>query len=166
METRRLGQTSLVVSRLGLGLASLGRPGYINIGHANDLRHDYDAAAMETHCHAVLDAAWKLGVRYLDAARSYGKAEEFQARWLARSGIRPEDVTVGSKWGYTYTADWQVEATHHEIKIMGCPGFSNKRKPAMAWRHLDLYQIHWRRSAVCSNRPSSMSLGDGGLCMA
>ena len=25
-------------------------------------------------------------------------------------------MTVGSKWGYTYTADWQVEADRHEVK--------------------------------------------------
>ena len=37
-------------SRLGLGLASLGRPGYINLGHAADLGRDYDRAAMEQTC--------------------------------------------------------------------------------------------------------------------
>ena len=47
MESRPLGRTRLVVSRLGLGLAALGRPGYITVGHAEDLRHDYDVAAME-----------------------------------------------------------------------------------------------------------------------
>ncbi len=46
METCQLAKTDLPVSRLGLGLASLGRPGYINIGHADDLRHDHDFAAM------------------------------------------------------------------------------------------------------------------------
>ena len=59
MQTTTLGQTGLHVSRLGLGLAALGRPGYINLGHADDLRHDYHIAAMERQAHAVLDEAWR-----------------------------------------------------------------------------------------------------------
>src|SRR6516225_2694396 len=106
METRTLGQTGLFVSRMGLGLAALGRPGYINMGHAADLHGDYDFHSMEERAHAVLDSAWKAGIRYFDAARSYGLAETFLAHWLASRRIRPDAVTVGSKWGYTYTAGW------------------------------------------------------------
>ena len=63
---------------------------------------------MRERCFAVLDAAWASGIRYFDAARSYGRAEEFLSAWLAARGIAPADVVVGSKWGYRYTADWQV----------------------------------------------------------
>lgn len=116
MEIRQLGSTGLTVSRIGLGLAALGRPGYINLGHAADLGHRYDVAAMETHAHGVLDAAWDAGIRYFDAARSYGNAEHFLASWLRLRNRKPGEVGVGSKWGYTYTANWQVAAEHHEIK--------------------------------------------------
>jgi len=112
---RTLGTTGLSVSPVGLGLAALGRPGYINLGHAGDVG-DTDVEAMERHAHRVLDAAYDGGVRYFDAARSYGRAEAFLASWLARRGLARSDVTVGSKWGYTYTAGWKVEAEHHEIK--------------------------------------------------
>ena len=44
--------------RLGLGLAALGRPGYVTLNHASDLGGRYDPAAMEAHAHAVLDAAF------------------------------------------------------------------------------------------------------------
>src|SRR5258708_2447851 len=121
MEARSLGKTPLVFSRLGLGLAALGRPGYINLGHAGDLERNYDRAAMEAHCHTVLDAAWDLGIRYFDAARSYGQAEAFLASWLAARRIPSAEVTVGSKWGYTYTAGWRVEADKHEIKDHSLP---------------------------------------------
>ena len=121
MPRRPLGATGLTVSRIGLGLAALGRPGYINLGHADDLGHDYDLAAMEARAHAVLDAAWAGGVRYFDAARSYGAAEQFLASWLASRGIAPEAVVVASKWGYTYTAGWQVEAEKHEVKDHSLP---------------------------------------------
>ena len=55
-------------------------------------------------------------MRYFDAARSYGKAEAFLASWLANRGLGPDDVTVGSKWGYTYTAGWQISAEVPEVK--------------------------------------------------
>src|SRR5271165_1955455 len=112
---RLLGTTGLTVTPLGLGLAALGRPGYINLGHATDLAFDYDVAAMEARAHAALDAAWLAGVRYFDAARSYGRAEEFLGRWLAARRIPPGAAAIGSKWGYVYTAAWQVVAERHEV---------------------------------------------------
>ena len=97
MEMRTLSRTGLSVSRIGLGLAALGRPGYINLGHAADLKSDFAITSMETRAHAVLDAAWEAGVRYFDAARSYGRAEAFLASWLESRQIFPSSVTIGSK---------------------------------------------------------------------
>lgn len=144
MELQELGKTGLMVTRLGLGLAALGRPGYINLGHAADLQHNYDIAAMEAHAHAVLDAAWEAGIRYFDAARSYGRAEQFLGSWLAVRGITADQVTVGSKWGYTYTAGWQVEAEKHEIKEHTLPVLQRQTQESLGYlgRHLKLYQIH------------------------
>ena len=116
MQTKLFGSTGLSVSPIGIGLAALGRPGYITIGHADALGRNYDVTAMEAGAHRVLDKAYAMGVRYFDAARSYGRAEAFLASWLQRRGIPPGDVVVGSKWGYTYTAGWQVEAAAHEVK--------------------------------------------------
>ena len=107
MEMGSFGQTGLAVSRVGIGLAALGRPGYINLGHAADLGGTYGVDAMQAQTDRVLDAAWAAGVRYFDAARSYGRAEEFLGNWLRARDIDPGAVTVGSKWGYTYTADGQ-----------------------------------------------------------
>ena len=101
-----------MVTKIGLGLAALGRPGYINLGHAVDLNHNYDQESMESHAHQLMELAYNKGIRYFDAARSYGKAEEFLANWAGNH----KDITIGSKWGYTYTADWKVKAEHHEIK--------------------------------------------------
>ena len=78
----RLGRSGLEASRIGLGLAALGRPAYINLGHASDLGADRSVAALRAQTHAVLDAAYAAGVRYLDAARSYGLAEDFLGDWL------------------------------------------------------------------------------------
>jgi hypothetical protein len=56
-----------MTARLGLGLAALGRPGYV-------------------------------------------------ASWLRKRAIEPGEISVASKWGYTYTAGWSPSATQHEVK--------------------------------------------------
>jgi aryl-alcohol dehydrogenase-like predicted oxidoreductase len=144
MEIRTLGDTDLPVSVIGLGLAALGRPGYINLDHADDLNHTYEVRAMETHTHHVLDIAYAGGVRYFDAARSYGKAERFLGRWLAERDIPRDAVTVGSKWGYTYTADWQVDADVHEVKEHSLAVLRRQwgETQETLGNRLDLYQIH------------------------
>ena len=48
-----------------------------------DLAGDDRVEAMQARAHEVLDAAYAAGVRYFDAARSYGRAEEFLGSWLA-----------------------------------------------------------------------------------
>ena len=79
MNRKQLGNSHLSVTPMGLGLAALGRPGYINLGHGDDLNYNHDVTAMEAQAHSVLDAAWDAGIRYFDAARSYGK-ERFIGR--------------------------------------------------------------------------------------
>jgi aryl-alcohol dehydrogenase-like predicted oxidoreductase len=132
------------VSPIGLGLAALGRPAYINVRHGRDLAGDIEVSALEGRAHAVLDAAYGSGVRYFDAARGYGRAEEFLASWLDTRRISPGEVTVGSKWGYIYTADWRIDAESHEEKDLSV---DNLRRQAAESRellgdHLGLYQIH------------------------
>jgi aryl-alcohol dehydrogenase-like predicted oxidoreductase len=139
-----LGATGLRVTRIGLGLAALGRPAYINIGHAFDVEGSTEVASLEHRAHAVLDAAYAGGVRYFDAARSYGKAEAFLASWLDARGLGPDEVTVGSKWGYTYTADWRTDAEQHEVKDLTAPTFRRQVAETRGFlgSHLRLYQIH------------------------
>jgi len=45
-----------------LGLAALGRPGYINLGHGADLAGRVDVADMEANAHAVLAEASDAGM--------------------------------------------------------------------------------------------------------
>ena len=130
--------------RVGLGLAALGRPGYINVGHADDVGADRSVDRMEAGAHNVLDAAYDAGVRYFDAARSYGLAERFLASWISRRGLSSRDITCASKWGYTYTANWRVDAETHEVKNHVLPvlvrQFAESR--ALLGDHLKVYQIH------------------------
>jgi aryl-alcohol dehydrogenase-like predicted oxidoreductase len=128
--------------RLGLGLAALGRPGYLNVGHGADLGSDRSVDALRDRSFQVLDAAYEAGVRYLDAARSYGRGEEFLGDWLRDRD--PHDVVVGSKWGYVYTADWQVDADPPEVKHHDVDTFRRQLEETRAnlGDRLALYQIH------------------------
>jgi len=143
-DERTLGGTGLRVSAIGLGLAALGRPGYINLGHGRDLGGETNVAALERRAHEVLDAAYAAGVRYFDAARSYGRAEEFLASWLDARAVPPGAVTVGSKWGYVYTAAWHIEADRHEVKDLSAANLRRQsaESRALLGDHLALYQIH------------------------
>lgn len=144
MPMRPLGGTGLLATRLGLGLAALGRPGYMTLGHADDLGRDRSVDAMREQAHRVLDAAWAAGIRYFDAARSYGRAEEFLASWLEARGIDRADVVVASKWGYAYTAGWRADAEVHEVKEHSPAQLRRQHAESrdLLGRWLALYQIH------------------------
>jgi aryl-alcohol dehydrogenase-like predicted oxidoreductase len=130
---------------LGLGLAALGRPGYINVGHGQDLNGQTSVENMEAGAHAVLDAARAGGIRYFDAARSYGLAERFLGSWLSARAIPAHGETiVASKWGYTYTADWRADAAVNEVKDLSLATLTRQlaESRALLGEHLDIYQIH------------------------
>ncbi|WP_224995335.1 aldo/keto reductase [Cesiribacter sp. SM1] len=156
MHNRKITSSELRVSRIGLGLAALGRPGYINIGHMEDLQGKHNTAALEEHNRQVLDEAWRRGIRYFDTARSYGRAEKFLGSWLRERNIPESEVIVGSKWGYTYTANWQVKAEEHEVKQHSITQLDKQREESnlLLGGYLKLYQIHsvTLESGVLENR--------------
>ena len=151
----RAGEAKPDVRRLGLGLAALGRPGYINLGHGEDLGGRTGPEAMRRHTAHMLDAAFAAGIRYFDCARSHGRAEEFLAGWIRSRGRGPGEVMVASKWGYRYTAGWQIEAEHHEIKEHSQSMLERQWSESQAFlgSHLNIYQIHsaTRESGVLRN---------------
>jgi aryl-alcohol dehydrogenase-like predicted oxidoreductase len=130
------------VARLGLGLAALGRPGYLNLGHGAQLGDDRSVAGLRARTYEVLDTAYEAGISDFDAARSYGRAEEFLGGWLRSR--RPDGVTISSKWGYVYTAGWEVAADPPEVKHHDVDTF--RRQLEESREHLGdwlaLYQIH------------------------
>ena len=144
MRVCALGQAGLSVTELGLGLAALGRPGYMTLGHRDDVGEDASAEAMRARCHAMLDAAWAAGIRYFDVARSYGRGEQFLGEWLRARRVPVGEVTVGSKWGYVYRAGWQRQAAVHEVKIHTRENFERQWAETQAHlgAHLSLYMIH------------------------
>ena len=143
---------------LGLGLAALGRPAYISAGRAADLGGDRAVATMRERTHAMLDAASARCIRFIDAARSYGRAEEFLGSWLANHPERRTGLTIESKWGYAYVGDWRIDAEVHERKEHSLAMFERQwpETRAALGGAPDLYLVH-------SLTPDSPALADDAL---
>jgi aryl-alcohol dehydrogenase-like predicted oxidoreductase len=158
MPMTTLAPSGPVVSRIGLGLAALGRPAYITGGREDDLP-DRSVAGLRARTFSMLDAAYGSGIRYFDAARSYGQAEEFLGRWLASRGHA--DAVCGSKWGYRYTGGWRLDAAQQEVKEHSLAMFTTQLAQTRAALddRVALYQVH-------SLTADSGLLNDGGLLTA
>ena len=130
------------MAALGLGLAAIGRPAYITSGRARDLPGERSRDELRARAHELLDAAYATGVRYVDAARSYGDAEQFLGSWLAARDAA--DVFVASKWGYAYVGDWRRDAEQHEVKRHDLATFERQlaETRALLGDRLRLYQVH------------------------
>jgi aryl-alcohol dehydrogenase-like predicted oxidoreductase len=129
------------------------------VGHGAELGEDRSVDALRARTFEVLDFAYAAGVRDFDVARSYGRGEEFLGEWLRAHN--PSGVHVSSKWGYVYTAGWQVahdppEVKHHDLATFQRQ-LNESRENLGEW--LGLYQIH-------SATPESGVLADDALLSA
>lgn len=148
-------KTARRVDRLGLGLAALGRPAYLTSGRDRDVGDRRSVDEMRSRTAEVLDAAYAGGIRYIDAARSYGRSEEFLADWLkSRSDVT--DVQVASKWGYRYVGEWQLDSPVHEVKEHTLDAFTVQwpESRELLGDRLGIYQVHsvTEESPVLSDR--------------
>jgi aryl-alcohol dehydrogenase-like predicted oxidoreductase len=97
---------------LGLGMAAIGRPHYINI--RTNSAPKTELSELKANGFEMLDEAYNLGVRYFDTAPGYGLAEPLLIDWL--SNKNDKSIQVATKWGYTYVANFNTNATIHEVK--------------------------------------------------
>jgi len=128
------------MTQIGLGLAALGRPEYINIRIENVI--DKTEKTFKKNTFSVLNEAYNLGVRYFDTAPSYGKGEAFLNEWITQTNH--PDIVLGTKWGYTYEANWELgfngqhEVKEHSLnKLLEQWEVSKKMLPKLAY-----YQVH------------------------
>ena len=123
MKFRRLGNSGLTVSVVGLGANNFG------------LKLDLDG------CREVLDAALDAGVTLIDTADSYGKSEENIGQLL---GARRDDVILATKFGSDAArsgngngADWGARGSRRYIRRSV---EASLRRLRTDW--IDLYQMH------------------------
>jgi len=127
-------------TQIGLGLAALGRPDYINIRQNNAI--DKSKTAFKTNAFDVMDFAYKKGVRYFDTAPSYGLGEQFLLDW--KNNRQHKDLILSTKWGYTYVANWELGfAGKHEIKEHSLSKLNEQWETSKALcPQLKIYQVH------------------------
>ncbi|MBT2161781.1 aldo/keto reductase [Zobellia barbeyronii] len=139
-------------TQIGLGMAALGRPEYINIDAGN---RDKSEVAFRANALKVLDEAYEKGVRYFDTAPSYGKGEEFLKAW--HNSRKHTDVVLGTKWGYTYVANWELGYDGpHEVKEHSLEKLTEQWQVSKELLpSLEYYQIHSAtfESGVLQNKP-------------
>ena len=136
---------------MGLGLAALGRPEYINL--RNQLDPDKSIETYRENAFKVMDYAYKNGIRHFDTAASYGKGEQFLLDWNRQHAYK--DVHLSSKWGYSYVANWEIGFKGaHEIKEHSFAKLMEQwQKAREMLPALETYQIHSAtfESAVLEN---------------
>jgi aryl-alcohol dehydrogenase-like predicted oxidoreductase len=124
---------------IGLGTAAIGRPQYINLRQEG--APTLSLAAFRQQGIAVLNAAYDQGVRYFDTAPGYGMAEQLLIEWVQKK--QDADIEVATKWGYTYVANFDPNASQHEVKEHSLAKLKEQwaqSQQLLPW--LTTYQIH------------------------
>tara|TARA_B100001173_G_scaffold298131_1_gene295417 strand:- start:977 stop:1921 length:945 start_codon:yes stop_codon:yes gene_type:complete len=125
---------------IGIGTATIGRPHYINI-KTKVSDEPFNKQNFIRKGKSMLTEAYKQGIRHFDTAPGYGIAEHILLEWI--SEFQPKDITISTKWGYTYVANFNRNANVHEIKEHSLSKlneqweFSKHLLP-----YLNIYQIH------------------------
>lgn len=127
-------------SIIGLGTAAIGRPSYINI-RQESTPETFNLEAFKQNGIAVLEMAYKQGIRYFDTAPNYGLAEDLLINWV--KGKNDESIEIATKWGYTYTANFDSNAVEHEHKEHSLQRLNEQWEVSKnLLPHLTTYQIH------------------------
>jgi aryl-alcohol dehydrogenase-like predicted oxidoreductase len=97
---------------IGLGMAAIGRPQYINL--RQEAVAESSLESFQQNGFEVLNTAYDQGIRYFDTAPGYGMAEQLLIKWIQKKD--DVNIEIATKWGYTYTANFDPNAIRHEIK--------------------------------------------------
>lgn len=133
MDYKSLGRTGLKISAVGLGCGNFG-----GIGSAPAF---FGKGESEEEAHALMDAAWDLGINLFDTADAYGggRSETYIGRWLKQKGAHVRDQLVLSSKVFNPVGDgpndWGLSRRH----ILRQVEASLKR---LETDYLDMYLIH------------------------
>lgn len=127
------------INGIGLGTAAIGRPQYININQED--KAPFSLSTFKQNGIEMLDCAYDTGIRYYDTAPGYGLAEQLLLDWVKEKN--DPNITVATKWGYTYVADFDQNAEVHEIKEHSLNKLDEQWEVSkQLLPYLKYYQIH------------------------
>ncbi|HLF02443.1 MAG TPA: aldo/keto reductase, partial [Anaerolineales bacterium] len=133
MKFKNLGRTGLKVSAVILGCGNFG-----GIGSAPAF---YGKGETEEQAHAILDAAWELGINVFDTANAYGggRSETYIGSWLKKKGSRIRDQLILSSKVFNPVGDgpndWGLSRRHILQQV-------EASLQHLGTDHLDLYLTH------------------------
>jgi aryl-alcohol dehydrogenase-like predicted oxidoreductase len=133
MRYHQLGRTGLKVSAIALGCGNFG-----GIGSAPAF---FGRGETEPEAHAIMDAAWELGITLFDTADAYGggRSEAYIGSWLKAKGAAARDQLILSSKVFNPVGDGPNDRGLSRRQIMRQIDASLRRLGA---DYLDLYLIH------------------------
>lgn len=147
-----LGESLSLCSMIGIGTAAIGRPQYINL-KPKGTNVPFHLKGFIERGKSILTEAYEGGIRYFDTAPGYGIAESILLEWI--SEYHPKDISVSTKWGYTYVANFNPHALVHEVKEHSLDKLNEQWEVSrQLLPYLSIYQIHSATldSGVLENR--------------
>lgn len=128
-----LGRTGLKVSRVILGCGNFG-----GIGSAPAF---FGKGENEAQAHAIMDAAWEMGITVFDTADAYGggTSETYIGNWLRGKGQRVRDQIILSSKVFNPVGDGPNDRGLSRRHIFRQIDASLRR---LGVDHLDMYLIH------------------------
>ena len=131
--------TKSELERIGFGTAAIGRRSYINIKADDSVftnLTDFNNKGIE-----LLNFAADSGITHFDTSSGYGIAEDMLLNFLKDN--KRENISVSTKWGYTYAANFESNPEKHEIKEHSLNKLNEQwEKSKLLLPYLSAYQIH------------------------
>ena len=121
---RRLGQTEIEISPIGLGVMQFA-------GGKGMFRAMYPELT-QNKMNEIVKTAWEGGINWFDTAEMYGagRSEKGLAEALKANGIKPGEGLIATKW-------WPLLRTARNM-----PRSIQKRRRFLSPYGIDLYQVH------------------------
>lgn len=146
-QKRRLGQTDILITPIGLGVMQFS-------GNKGIFRMMFDDIQQE-EMNAIVKAALDGGINWFDTAELYGggRSEQGLANALKAAGIKDEDVIVATKWFPILRTARNIPHTIQDrLRYLG--GYS-----------IDLYMVHqpWGFSSPQAEMNAMADLANMGL---
>ncbi len=133
MHYKRLGQTGLRLSAIGLGCGNFG-----GIGSLPEL---FGQGENESEAHALMDAALDMGINFFDTANSYGggRSEHYIGTWLRERGQRVREQILISTKVYNRVGAGVNDTGLSRRHIVQQAELSLRR---LGLDHVDMYLMH------------------------